>query len=84
MIESKKLLVANDEYKTFLVEYQHDGHSYGLEPRAESFEDAEARLYRIGMGNVLGEAVATIPAFGRSTWLADMIVRTANFFKRLH
>lgn len=49
--------------KTYLCRYQHKGQQWGFEIKAESQEDAEERLQRIGAwGKVDGELVARIPA----------------------
>lgn len=56
-------------YKRFLIEYQHEGSSWGAEIQATSFDDAEQRLRALQYGAVLGEIVGTVPAVpGSGLW----------------
>ncbi len=44
----------DDEWWTYLVDYEHDGETYSVYVRAPSYEDAEARLQSIAQGAVKG------------------------------
>lgn len=45
-----------NDWPAFLIEYRHDGETFGAEIRAPSHEDAQRRLRSIGVsGGVLGE-----------------------------
>jgi hypothetical protein len=52
----------NDNFKTYLFEYDHDGARWGFEIVASSIEDAEARVQRLPWARYVGELKATIPA----------------------
>ena len=49
------------EYKKYLVEYTYEGSRWGLELYATSFEDAQARVRRLGSAQVLGEVHMVVP-----------------------
>lgn len=70
-----------EEFETYLVEYNYDGSTWGAEIKASSFEDAEARLARMVFARVIGIKKFTIPAAGGS-FIASIFCRIANFFQR--
>ena len=50
-----------NDFKTYLVSYNHDGAAWGLEIKARSMEDAQARLRRLAFARLDGEVKARIP-----------------------
>lgn len=67
--------------KRFTSSYEHEGSQYVFELRADSFEDAHARLQAIRMsGRVDGVIAMTIPA---SVPGAGLFVRLLCWFKNL-
>lgn len=53
------------EFKTFLASYGIDGHQFGFEIQATSFEDAQRRLDAIkAWGRIDGELQFIVPASG--------------------
>ena len=52
----------NDEFKTYLVSYHHEGAQWNLELPARSYEDARARLEKLPLARIDGELVMSIPA----------------------
>ena len=55
------------QWPDFVVDYRHDGVTYGINIRAEDWADAQRRLHSIGMsGEVIGKLEETI-AFTRSS-----------------
>ena len=52
----------NDELKTFLVSYHHDGADWILEIMARDAADARARLKALPLARIDGELVAKVPA----------------------
>jgi hypothetical protein len=52
-----------DDFKTFLISYQHQGSTWGAEVLATNSEDARARIRAIGTTGVVdGQLIANIPA----------------------
>ncbi len=52
----------NDELKTFLVSYHHQGTDWSLELKALTAEDARERLKVLPLSRIDGELVAKVPA----------------------
>jgi hypothetical protein len=53
------------DFKNYLVEYRYQGVEWGTTIKAQSFEDAKARIETMGaFGRVKGEVMATVPAIG--------------------
>lgn len=66
--------------KTFVVHYQHDGKTWGLDLPARDLSDAKARLARLAWANVEGELKLKVPAsFGPfvlfAVWLRNALHR---------
>lgn len=69
------------EYKIYLIEYQYEGSSWGLELWATSFEDAEARVRRLSGSKVLGELKVSIPVpTKRFAWVKRLVQRLGKAF----
>lgn len=55
------------QWPDFVVDYRHDGETYGISIRAEDWADAQRRLHSIGMsGEVIGKLEETLH-FDRSS-----------------
>jgi hypothetical protein len=50
------------EWKTYACRYYHDGKWWGLDLPAHDYDDAVARVRKLGNLQLLGELKATIPA----------------------
>jgi molybdopterin biosynthesis enzyme MoaB len=73
--------MVDGQYKTFLVQYRHDGAEWGIQLPAQSFEDAKARLARLAFGTVKGEVVMTLP--GSTGPLAAIVTSLRNALRSL-
>lgn len=62
--------VETQSMKTYCCHYFYKGTQWSIEVRAESFEDAEHRLTRIGLGSVDGELMANVKC---PTWIERVI-----------
>lgn len=52
----------NDDHKTFLISYHHQGAEWVLELTALDVEDARARLRVLPLARIDGELIAKVPA----------------------
>lgn len=52
-----------DNYKTYAIEYQHEGSVWVLHIQATSWQDAEQRLRALQFGSVFGEIQMEVPAW---------------------
>lgn len=50
-----------NDFKTYLVSYRHEGQQWNLELPATSLEDAEHRLSQLHFAKVDGELIARLP-----------------------
>jgi hypothetical protein len=64
----------NDDYKTFVFSYSHDGSRWGLEIKARDAADAKARIARLPYATFDGELMASIPASPRNVERAPLVV----------
>lgn len=69
------------ETKEFVCRYFHDGVWWSLNIRAYDFDDAEARVAKLGNLQLQGELMMTIPASVCRPWLANIICGVCNFFR---
>lgn len=65
--------------QTYLFEYDCDGHSYLLEVRAYSLQEAESRVAKMSMSRYLGILGMTIPSVPGAGWF----VRLCCWWKNL-
>jgi hypothetical protein len=71
----------SNEYKDYLCEYVYGDSRWSITIKAQSFEDARARLKALSDGKVLGEVYAVIPAeFG---WWAKFYTWFRNQLRNL-
>lgn len=66
------------QFKTYLFRYNHDGASWGFEIKAESPEDAKARVSRLVFAKYDGELVAKVPVSLGWPARAAMAVRNST------
>lgn len=59
---SNSLRMPDDDFKTYLFEYDHDGSRWSFEIKATSVEDAEARVQRLPWARYVGELQGILPA----------------------
>lgn len=64
--------------KTYLVSYRYKGYTWCVDVKADSFEDARARMDAIAGGEIDGELMATIPAWCGG-WFVRPIVAIRNW-----
>lgn len=67
-------------WKTYTCRYYHDGKWWALDLMAQSVEDAEARVRKLGNLQLLGEVKMRIPAGGGAGLLVRAITSLRNFF----
>jgi hypothetical protein len=51
----------NEQLRTYLFSYQHEGASWVLELKASSPEDAQRRIRQLAWATLDGEVIAKIP-----------------------
>lgn len=66
----------DNNFKTYLFSYYHDGSNWVFELKAKSPEDAQARLQKLPWAKYDGELVMVVP-FG---WMARLLCRVRNLF----
>lgn len=57
------------EYKTYLCNYQYEGHKWSIDIVATSFEDAQKRLDALKYAEIVGELKLSIPVPIGVAWL---------------
>jgi hypothetical protein len=75
-IEVPNPLMHKERYRDFAAEYGYEGKRFNLIIPARSWDDARARLKAIGMGQVIGSDVVSIPAPG-----AGLIYKIIQWFR---
>ena len=55
-------MVSQDEFKTYLFSYNHDGASWLIEIKASDEDDARGRIGKLAYATYAGELVARLPA----------------------
>lgn len=75
--------MSNRPTKLFLVEYYHDGCTWGEEIHAYDYADAEARVKKLGNMRLLGEHIMTIPAVAGGRFLVPALCAIRNWWARL-
>lgn len=66
-------------FKKFVCAYHFEGCAWSFEIKARDFEEAEARLERIGLGRVDGELAFRVPGF--LGWAVAPMVELLNWFR---
>jgi hypothetical protein len=69
----------NSKTKPFLCSYYHDRATWSVEIMAYDWDDARARVAKLGFLRLDGELMATIPV--RVGCLAKLWCRVANWFQ---
>ena len=67
-------------WKWFLVEYEHDGSKWSLDILAKDERDAGRRVENLFSAKLLGEHIATVPAYPCAGILVRLVVAVRNFF----
>jgi hypothetical protein len=68
-----------NELKTYLLSYSHEGARWVVELKAASVQDARLRLGKLAYAHLDGELVARLPV--QSGWLAKAMVFLRNAFR---
>jgi hypothetical protein len=71
------------EWKTYACRYYHDGKWWALDLVAQSDNDAQARVKKLGNLQLLGEVKMQIPAWQGAGLLARLVVSFRNAFQGL-
>lgn len=69
-------------WKTYTCRYFHEGRWWGVDIMAPSFEDAEARVQKLGNLQLLGEVAMQIPANPATGLLVRVWVALRNCLAR--
>jgi hypothetical protein len=72
------MAMTEQPYKTYSVEYPFQGGTWCFEIKAQSFQEAEARLKAIGWGKVVGELAVTLPGWVPA-WAISLYCRWLNW-----
>lgn len=75
--------MSNRPTKPFLVEYYHDGATWGETIHAYDHADAEARVKKLGNMKLLGEHVGTVSAAAGGRFLVPLLCSLRNRWARL-
>lgn len=75
--------MSTDPTKEFVCRYYHDGAWWGINIHAYDAADAEARVAKLGILQLQGELMMTIPAKCCSPWLANFICWIGTLKTRL-
>jgi len=70
-----------EEWKTFACRYYHDGKWWALDLVAQSHDDAQARVKKLGNLQLLGEVKIQIPAWPGAGLFARLLVSSRNAFR---
>jgi len=78
----------NDELKTFLISYHHDGADWILELKALDADDARTRLRVLPLARIDGELIAKVPSTlgpltAVATFVRNGLFRLSNAYPRL-
>jgi hypothetical protein len=68
------------KWKTFACRYYHDGKWWALDLVAQSDNDAQARVKKLGNLQLLGEVKMQIPAWRGAGLFARLVVSSRNAF----
>jgi hypothetical protein len=70
-------------WKTFACRYYHDGKWWALDLVAQSDDDVQARIKKLGNLQLLGEVKMQIPAWRGAGLLARFLVASRNALRAL-
>lgn len=73
----------NQESKTYACRYYHGGKWWALDLVAQSDDDAQARVKKLGNLQLLGKVKMQIPAWRRVGLFARLPVASTNAFRGL-
>lgn len=65
-------LFEDSKTKRYLCDYCHNGQHWSIEIPAESWEDARARLSKIGRGEIIGEVQLSVRLPAVIGWFAKL------------
>jgi hypothetical protein len=71
------------EWKTYACRYYHGGKWWALDLMAQSDDDAQARIKKLGNLQLLGQVKMQIPAWRGAGLLARLVVSSRNAFRGL-
>jgi len=69
----------DDEFRTHLFSYSHDGARWTIEIKARNADDARARIGKLSYATYDGELIAKLP--GQAGWLARFSVWLRNVLR---
>lgn len=69
-------------WKKYACRYYHDGKWWALDLMAQNYEDADARVRKLGNLQLLWEVKAQIPAIAGAGILVRVITSLRNFLSR--
>lgn len=73
---------SDDSLQRFACEYGFGGARWGFDVYAKDWDEARQRVKAMGMGQVLGEHVATIPASVPGTgFIVNLVTRFRNWMR---
>lgn len=72
----------SEEFSDYSVSYWHRGAEWVTTVKANSFEDAQERLYVIGRGKIDGVIMASYPAYPGMGLFLTLVCSVRNFFFR--
>jgi hypothetical protein len=71
------------DWQTYACRYYHDGKWWALDLVAQSHNDAEARIKKLGNLQLLGEVKMQVPAWRGAGLLTRLLVSFRNGFREI-